>query len=131
MIALDSIHKSFGDNHVLKGVSITVPEGASTALIGASGSGKSTLLRCVNLLEMPQSGTVRIDDVAIQFAPRSKIGRDAMLSAASQDRHGVPEFPAFPAPDGIGKRDGGLLVVLKCRASRHGSGRSSCSTRWA
>ena len=62
MIALENIQKSFADNHVLKGVSLIVPEGGVTALIGASGSGKSTLLRCVNLLETPQSGRIRIDD---------------------------------------------------------------------
>ena len=66
MIALEDIHKSFHDLEVLKGVSLVVPEGGVTALIGASGSGKSTLLRCVNLLEIPQSGQVRIDDATVR-----------------------------------------------------------------
>ncbi|WP_240233021.1 amino acid ABC transporter ATP-binding protein [Devosia lacusdianchii] len=113
MIALDSIHKSFGDNHVLKGVSITVPEGGVTALIGASGSGKSTLLRCVNLLEMPQSGAVRIDDVAIQFAPGAKIGRDAMLALRRKTGMVFQNFQLFPHLTALENVMEGLLVVLK------------------
>jgi len=58
VVELDSIHKSFGDVEVLKGVSITAHESEVVVLIGSSGSGKSTLLRCVNMLEVPDSGTV-------------------------------------------------------------------------
>ena len=58
MIRLDNIDKSFGDLAVLKDVSVAVREGGVTALIGPSGGGKSTLLRCVNLLEIPDSGHV-------------------------------------------------------------------------
>ena len=80
MIILEAIDKSFQDLHVLKGVSLSVPEGAVTALIGPSGSGKSTLLRCVNLLEIPQSGRVQIDDASIAFSPSSKPTRQAVLA---------------------------------------------------
>ena len=62
MIELKGIRKSFRGTEVLRGVDLTVEEGQTVALIGASGSGKSTLLRCVNLLETPDSGTVRIGD---------------------------------------------------------------------
>ncbi|MDJ1132943.1 amino acid ABC transporter ATP-binding protein [Streptomyces iconiensis] len=54
------LHKSFGDLEVLKGIDITVRGGEVVCVIGPSGSGKSTLLRCVNLLEEPTSGTVRV-----------------------------------------------------------------------
>ena len=60
MIALSNITKRFGDNTVLSDVSLSMPEGSVTALIGPSGGGKSTLLRCINLLETPSSGTLRI-----------------------------------------------------------------------
>ena len=60
VVELDQIHKSFGEIEVLKGVSVTAHEGEVVALIGSSGSGKSTLLRCINMLEVPDSGTVRI-----------------------------------------------------------------------
>ena len=54
------LNKSFGDNHVLRGIDLHVAPGEVVCLIGPSGSGKSTLLRCVNLLEVPDSGTVTV-----------------------------------------------------------------------
>ena len=59
MIALDNIHKSFGDNHVLKGVSIAVPEGGVTALLGANGAGKTTLMKTLCGLLPVQGGSLR------------------------------------------------------------------------
>ncbi|WP_447911865.1 amino acid ABC transporter ATP-binding protein [Microbacterium phyllosphaerae] len=62
-IEVKDLHKSFGDNHVLKGIDLTVDDGEVVAVIGPSGSGKSTLLRCLNKLEEPTSGHVVIDGV--------------------------------------------------------------------
>lgn len=61
MIRLEDIHKTFGDNHVLKGVSLDVAPGEVVCIIGPSGSGKSTLLRCINYLEVPEKGRIYID----------------------------------------------------------------------
>jgi polar amino acid transport system ATP-binding protein len=58
LVEIKNLHKSFGANHVLRGIDFTVKEGEVVCVIGPSGSGKSTLLRCVNLLEMPQQGQV-------------------------------------------------------------------------
>lgn len=113
MIALDNIHKSFGDNHVLKGVGIVVPEGGVTALIGASGSGKSTLLRCVNLLEMPQSGDVCIDDTRVHFDGGGKIGRDAILALRRKTGMVFQNFQLFPHLTALENVMEGLLTVLK------------------
>ncbi len=55
------IHKRFGPVEVLKGVSFAAEPGTVTAIIGSSGAGKSTLLRCINMLEVPDSGTIVID----------------------------------------------------------------------
>ena len=91
MIMLEAygIQKSFGELHVLKGIDIKVEKGEVLAVIGPSGSGKSTFLRCINLLERPDKGIVKIEgDVLIDelhaksiFAPpeqlkklRKKIG---------------------------------------------------------
>jgi polar amino acid transport system ATP-binding protein len=60
-LEIDEVHKSFGHNEVLKGVSLNVERHEVVCLIGASGSGKSTLLRCVNALEEISSGVIRID----------------------------------------------------------------------
>ena len=60
-IRVAGIHKSFGPNAVLRGVSFDVHRGSVVSVVGASGSGKSTLLRCVNHLEPPDSGEVYIE----------------------------------------------------------------------
>jgi polar amino acid transport system ATP-binding protein len=65
-IELRSIVKSFGDHCVIDDVSLTVDEGAVTAIIGPSGAGKSTLLRCINLLERPDSGQVNVVGTTIE-----------------------------------------------------------------
>lgn len=113
MIALDNIEKHFGDLHVLKGASIVVPEGGVTALIGPSGSGKSTLLRCVNLLEIPQSGRVGIDDAVIEFTPTSKPSRDQVLNLRRKTGMVFQNFQLFPHLTALGNVMEGLVTVLK------------------
>jgi polar amino acid transport system ATP-binding protein len=61
VLSLESVHKSFGGNHVLRGIDLAVAPHEVICLIGASGSGKSTLLKCVNLLEPVDSGRILID----------------------------------------------------------------------
>ncbi|WP_242697619.1 amino acid ABC transporter ATP-binding protein [Bordetella petrii] len=58
IVHIDGVKKAFGDNQVLRGVSMTVRKGEAVALIGPSGSGKSTLLRCINGLVAPDSGKI-------------------------------------------------------------------------
>ncbi|GGF12339.1 ATP-binding protein [Youhaiella tibetensis] len=68
VIELDDLHKSFGSLEVLKGISLAARQGEVISLIGSSGSGKSTLLRCINMLEVPDRGTVAIDGEVIDLA---------------------------------------------------------------
>ena len=60
LVEIRNIHKSFGTLEVLKGIDFSVDEGEVVCLIGRSGSGKSTMLRCINLLEIPDSGEIRV-----------------------------------------------------------------------
>ncbi|MBQ6223356.1 MAG: amino acid ABC transporter ATP-binding protein [Solobacterium sp.] len=60
VVQIKNIHKRFHQNEVLKGVDFSVNEGEVVCLIGKSGSGKSTLLRCINLLEIPDAGEIRV-----------------------------------------------------------------------
>ncbi|HDR7786741.1 amino acid ABC transporter ATP-binding protein [Bacillus cereus group sp. Bc252] len=58
MIKIENLHKSFGKNEVLKGITTTIEKGEVVAIIGPSGSGKSTFLRCMNVLEAPTNGHI-------------------------------------------------------------------------
>ncbi|MED1595076.1 MULTISPECIES: amino acid ABC transporter ATP-binding protein [Bacillus] len=60
MIKIENLHKSFGQNEVLKGITTTIEKGEIVAIVGPSGSGKSTFLRCMNVLETPTNGHIWI-----------------------------------------------------------------------
>jgi len=70
MVEIAGLHKRFGENHVLQGIDLEVRSGEVMCLIGPSGSGKSTLLRCVNRLEVPDAGTVRVDGELMGYRER-------------------------------------------------------------
>lgn len=59
-LVVEDLHKRFGELEVLKGISLSANDGDVIAMIGSSGSGKSTFLRCINLLETPDSGRIRV-----------------------------------------------------------------------
>lgn len=73
-IAVRDLKKSFGDLAVIKGISLCAPQGSVISLVGSSGSGKSTLLRCINLLEIPDSGDIEVDGEMLHFDPRRRAG---------------------------------------------------------
>ena len=75
--ALD-IHKSYGSNAVLKGVSVSACPGDVISIIGSSGSGKSTFLRCINLLEHPQQGRIIVAGEELKLAPARNGELDAV-----------------------------------------------------
>lgn len=79
------IHKRFGALEVLKGVSLAASDGDVISIIGASGSGKSTLLRCINMLETPDAGEIRVAGEVISLAP-DKDGRAARPDRRQVDR---------------------------------------------
>ena len=74
MISVRDLHKSFGDNEVLRGINYEIDKGEKIVIIGASGSGKSTFLRCLNLLETPTSGSIYVDGEEIT-APGADVNR--------------------------------------------------------
>ena len=67
VLRVDDVHKAFGDNTVLRGVSLDVNVHEVLTLIGASGSGKSTLLRCVDLLETIDAGAILLDGTDVTW----------------------------------------------------------------
>ena len=68
-LQVENIHKRFGNNEVLKGVSLTAHAGDVISIIGSSGSGKSTFLRCINLLEKPHEGRILVAGEELKLAP--------------------------------------------------------------
>ncbi len=113
MIALSAIEKSFGGTPVLRGVDLAVPEGRVTALIGPSGSGKSTLLRCVNLLEIPQAGTLTLGDVRLVFRPGAPPSRRDVLAVRRQTGMVFQNFQLFPHRTVLENVTEGLVTVGK------------------
>ena len=65
IIKVENLHKSFGDIHVLKGITTEIKKGEVVVIIGASGSGKSTFLRTLNLLEYPTNGKIYLNTIDI------------------------------------------------------------------
>lgn len=65
MIKLRNVNKYFGKLHVLKEINLNVKEGEKLVIIGPSGSGKSTLIRCINMIEVPTSGDIVVDDIEV------------------------------------------------------------------
>jgi polar amino acid transport system ATP-binding protein len=70
MIEIRDLHKRFGQVDVLKGIDLDVAAGKVVCVIGASGSGKSTLLRCINHLERPDAGTIRVNGEYVGYTMR-------------------------------------------------------------
>jgi phospholipid/cholesterol/gamma-HCH transport system ATP-binding protein len=80
MIKLENVAKSFGSNHVLRGVNLEVPKGQSMVVIGGSGTGKSILLKCVLGLVKPDGGLITLDGQDVARAEREAfLGRFGML----------------------------------------------------
>ena len=75
MIELSRVAKSFGKNHVLRGVNLTIPRGQSMVVIGGSGTGKSVLLKSILGLVTPDSGRITLDGADVREA-----NRDAFLA---------------------------------------------------
>ncbi|MBU9320697.1 ABC transporter ATP-binding protein [Burkholderia gladioli] len=65
---VDDLHKQYGSNEVLKGVSLKAHAGDVISVIGSSGSGKSTMLRCINFLEQPNAGRIFVDGEEVRTA---------------------------------------------------------------
>ncbi|NQX26565.1 amino acid ABC transporter ATP-binding protein [Microbacteriaceae bacterium VKM Ac-2854] len=93
-VQLTNISKSFGDNLVLDDISMTVAPGSVTALIGPSGSGKSTLLRCVNLLEIPDAGTITVGSKSVEAGHR--LAERDLLALRRQVGMVFQSFNLFP-----------------------------------
>jgi L-cystine transport system ATP-binding protein len=118
MIRLEKIDKYFGSHRVLSAVDLALEPGSVTALIGPSGSGKSTLLRCVNLLEIPEAGTLELGDLRVEFSRTTKPPRDAVLAIRRRTGMVFQNFQLFPHRTVLENVMEGLVTVQKWDAER-------------
>jgi L-cystine transport system ATP-binding protein len=118
MIRLEKIDKTFGSHHVLSAVDLALEPGSVTALIGPSGSGKSTLLRCVNLLEIPEAGTLELGDLRVEFSRTAKPPRDTVLAIRRRTGMVFQNFQLFPHRTVLENVMEGLVTVQKWDVER-------------
>jgi cystine transport system ATP-binding protein len=97
-LQVEGIRKRFGRNQVLAGVDLTVERGEVVVIMGSSGSGKTTLLRCMNLLEEPDEGRVRICGCVVDCCgrPRSRQHRRQVQRARQRTGMVFQQFNLFP-----------------------------------
>jgi polar amino acid transport system ATP-binding protein len=90
MISIRNLHKAFGANEVLRGVSIEVTQGEVLCIIGPSGSGKSTILRCINGLESYDSGEIFVEGKLVNRDTKDIIGIRTRVTMVFQRFHLFP-----------------------------------------
>ncbi|MEC3861068.1 ATP-binding cassette domain-containing protein [Mesobacterium sp. TK19101] len=91
MITMSGVHKTFGSNHVLRGVNLSVDRGTSCVIIGGSGTGKSVTIKCVLGLVTPDAGTITVDGQDV-----TKADRDAFLARFGMLFQGGALFDSLP-----------------------------------
>ncbi|EPZ41622.1 MULTISPECIES: amino acid ABC transporter ATP-binding protein [Alicyclobacillus] len=113
MIEVSGLKKRFHDVEILKGIDLQVNQGETVVVIGPSGSGKTTLLRCINLLEIPTSGTIRVSDSEIHFNPDTKVRIKEIIPFRRNSGMVFQGYNLFPHMTVIQNVMEGLITVLK------------------
>lgn len=111
MLQIKHLNKYFGDNHVLKDISLEIESHKTMAIIGSSGSGKSTLLRCINLLETPDSGSISLDGKALDFS--KKLPKHQKAAFTKKTGMVFQSFNLFPHKTALENIMEGPVTVLK------------------
>ncbi|PJM76124.1 amino acid ABC transporter ATP-binding protein [Bifidobacterium simiarum] len=111
VVSLRGIRKSFGGNEILKGIDLDVTKGEVLAILGSSGSGKTTLLRCINALERPDSGSVRVDGSFIDYG--GKVANRDILALRRKTAMVFQNYNLFKNKTALQNITEGLTVVQK------------------
>jgi L-cystine transport system ATP-binding protein len=112
MISVSKLRKSFGETKVLHEIDLEVAPGSVVAIIGPSGAGKSTLLRCLNLLERPESGTIRVDDLLLNY---ERFTKHEMYRLRRKMSMVFQSYNLFAHRTALANVEEGLVVVQKMR----------------
>ncbi|MGV3466166.1 MAG: amino acid ABC transporter ATP-binding protein [Heyndrickxia sp.] len=113
MITIEKLFKRFQNLEVLKGINVTLEKGKTAVIIGPSGSGKTTLLRCLNLLEIPDSGKISLGSKTIKFSASSKLRTRELMTFRKQTGMVFQSYNLFPHLTAIENIMEGQIVVLK------------------
>ncbi|WP_445683116.1 amino acid ABC transporter ATP-binding protein [Solibacillus sp. FSL H8-0538] len=111
MVVFQEMNKYFGIQHALKNISLQFHRGETTVILGPSGSGKSTLLRCINLLEIPQYGTLEVGQVKVDFA--KMLSQKDKLAIRQSTAMVFQSFNLFPHLNVLENVVEGPITVLK------------------
>ena len=120
ILKVESLHKKFGDLHVLRGIDLTVNKGDAICLVGSSGSGKSTLLRCINFMEHPTAGRITIDGEVVgresgtfENAPVYQYKEKELIKVRTQVGMVFQQFNLFPHMTVLANVMEGLIQVRR------------------
>lgn len=121
MIQINNIHKTFGDNEVLRGIDLSINEGEVVVILGASGSGKTTFLRCLNALEIPQQGSINFlgeQPLSVDFASSTKgkmrpPSKQQIIALRRKSGMVFQQYNLFPHKTALENIIEGPLVVQK------------------
>ncbi|MCQ4088345.1 amino acid ABC transporter ATP-binding protein [Saccharibacillus sp. JS10] len=113
MIQIQNLHKSFGSLEVLKGIDLSLEKGKVLVIIGPSGSGKTTLLRCLNLLETPNEGTLRLGNTTVEFGNRRKASKQQTLDLRQSTGMVFQSYNLFPHKTALENVMEAQIVVQK------------------
>ncbi|QEY60670.1 L-cystine ABC transporter ATP-binding protein YecC [Metapseudomonas lalkuanensis] len=113
MITVRNLTKSFKGQEVLKGIDLTIEPGEVVAIIGPSGSGKTTLLRCLNLLEVPSGGLIRVGQIEIDASKPLKQQQGLIRKLRQHVGFVFQNFNLFPHRTALENVIEGPVVVKK------------------
>ena len=111
MIEIQGLRKAFGETEILHGIDLGVRKGEVVAIIGPSGSGKTSLLRCLNCLDEPSGGSIRVNQVRIDAALPLKRQKAAVRELRQHVGFVFQNFNLFPHRTALQNVAEGLIYV--------------------
>lgn len=96
MIKVRNIHKTFGENTILRGIDLDIIKGQVVVILGPSGSGKTTFLRCLNALELPEAGTIAFEQNPLNIDFAQKPSKKDILALRRRSGMVFQQYNLFP-----------------------------------